>query len=92
MKKLLLFGATLTLIGCLATETRNPMHRRAGTAGVSSAAVNSSSCAATTSPSVNQSDEDYFQEKSFRWPDDWQQRHPQSPSPQPAPAPHGELY
>lgn len=94
MKKLFLFSATLALVGCLNTQTRNPMHQPSN---ASSAAVVSSGSAPRSGSArtdSGQSDEEYFQENSFRWPDDWQQRHSQPPAPEPQPSepPHGELY
>lgn len=98
MKKILLLSAALALVGCLVTETRKVEIKGARKSGdiwwrdpqyASSAAVISSGCV-TAAPEA--SDEEYFEENSFRWPSDWRERHPQS-SPAPTePRPRGEVY
>ena len=99
MKKILLSITTLLLAGCLVTETRKveTRGRKPGdlwwrdpqyASDASEAAVVSSGCCPTTAQPL--SDEEYFEENSFRWPGDWQERHPPTPqtpsTPQEAPA------
>ena len=98
MKKSLALMCAALLAGCLVTETRKiEMKRQPGDIWWrdSTAAVVTSGCR-TARP---QSDEEYFEENSFLWPEDWNQRHPQpakkeAPSGQlePEAAPQGDLY
>lgn len=101
MRKLTLVGL-LFLAGCLQTTTHKiPMKRQPGDIWWrdNTAVVRSDSTAAIATPS--QCDDQYFEDKTVRWPDDWQQRHPQPPrqkpsgqlSPPDSPdSPEGQLY
>lgn len=94
MKKTLLLALTVALAGCLVTETRKveTKGRKAGDLWWRDPQYGSSAAVVSSSAGCCPSDEEYFQENSFRWPDDWKQRHPQAPTPQPEADPAGKLY